>query len=62
MIRLDISKGIDPILAGCDISRHIYMFRVDDRVYKFDQTKCPFTLKQIGREYYADKELVLKHG
>ncbi len=59
-IRLDISKGIDPIEMFSDIRNDEHHFRVDGVDYVF-RTTLPFTTLTVGKKRCADKTLVLKH-
>lgn len=70
-IRLDISKGIDPIPMFSDIRTDEHYFRIDGIEYIF-KTTLPFTLKEAHwvnafgklsskKWRCADKALVLKH-
>ena len=63
-IRLDISKGVDPIPVYSDIRRDEYVCFVDGVSYRFQH--LPFTLKEVKiyqkPQPCADKALVLKHA
>lgn len=64
-IRLDISKGIDPVPVFSDIRNDIYIIYCGGNQFIFD--RLPFTTIDIrsksGRTIpHADRELVLKHA
>lgn len=60
-IRIDISKGIDPIPVFSDIRNDARHCRVDGLFYTF-LGGLPFTLKKVGKDWCADKALILKHA
>jgi hypothetical protein len=59
VIRQEISRGIDPVVASTDVARKAYIFYVYGKRYDFPLDKCPFTLTD---RHCADKALVLKYG
>ena len=60
-IRIDISKGIDPIPVASDIRNDERYCRVDGKGFTF-VGGLPFTLKHIDKNWCADKALILKHA
>lgn len=58
-MRVDISKGEDPILVFTDISKNEYVCWVDGHEYRFSRALCPFTL---DAQHCADRALIVKHG
>lgn len=58
---MDISKGIDPIPVRSDIRNDTRWCRIDGKTYTFIGG-IPFTLKQVGKDWCADKKLILKHA
>lgn len=57
-IRLDISKGVDPVPMSYDIRADIYKCWVDGFSYAFDSREMRFTL----RDGCADRALILKYA
>ena len=59
LIRMDISRGIEPVPVFTDMVEDIYIAFVDGIRYEWPRNTFPIVLT---KDHCADKALILKHA